>query len=421
MPGFKLNMVNLNWVIEDIDLQYRPVKGPEILFRRTFNNDASTEGVFGRGWTHSYAIHVEEFPGQVQVVRGDGRIDTYVEPAAAYDAPLGVNDQLVKNPDGATRSISRRSCSTLRRRECSPHRRPQWQRRGDDYATTADELESRHRPGPGYFNAPAVSHRRLGNIYVVDTDNNRIQKFDASGTPLLAWGSIGITPGKFNWPADIAVDSLGNVNVVEVLTNRVQKFDASGTLLGAWGSYGTGNGQFAYPRGIAVDSTDFVYVLDTNNNRVQKFALGASSPWGSWDRNGAFFSLRGLRRRDIVYVAILITTVQHDERRLALVGAVSTANGCPGPSAVAVAPRMFCWTGTITASRTDAQGPICIVGAAGNEGNSICSVLWSTAPHPRQRSLPKHRKQPRPAPTLRAAFRSVRQAAAGASQRAIKP
>jgi predicted double-glycine peptidase len=102
MPSYKINMVNLNWVVEDIDLRYRPAKGPEILFRRTFNNGSSSEGAFGRGWTHSYAMRVEEFPGQVQVVRGDGRVDTYIElGGGAYDAPLGVNDALTKNPDGS--------------------------------------------------------------------------------------------------------------------------------------------------------------------------------------------------------------------------------------------------------------------------------------------------------------------------------
>ena len=70
----------------------------------------------------------------------------------------------------------------------------------------------------------------------------------------------------------MATDGSGNVYVADAGNHRIQKFDASGTFLTAWGSYGSGDGQFAYPSGVATDASGNVYVADTDNHRIQKFA-----------------------------------------------------------------------------------------------------------------------------------------------------
>jgi DNA-binding beta-propeller fold protein YncE len=62
--------------------------------------------------------------------------------------------------------------------------------------------------------------------------------------------------GQFNEPWGIAVDNIGNVYVTDYENNRVQKFSSSGHYVSKWGSPGSGNGQFNGPRGIAVDSND---------------------------------------------------------------------------------------------------------------------------------------------------------------------
>ena len=67
------------------------------------------------------------------------------------------------------------------------------------------------------------------------------------------------------------MDGSGNVYVADRDNSRIQKFDASGTFLTAWGSYGSGNGQFSNPIGVATDGSGNLYVADTNNNRIQKF------------------------------------------------------------------------------------------------------------------------------------------------------
>jgi tripartite motif-containing protein 71 len=70
----------------------------------------------------------------------------------------------------------------------------------------------------------------------------------------------------------VATDGSGNVYVADSSNDRIQKFDASGAFLTTWGSLGSGNGQFNFPLGVATDGSGNVYVADSGNNRIQKFA-----------------------------------------------------------------------------------------------------------------------------------------------------
>ena len=89
----------------------------------------------------------------------------------------------------------------------------------------------------------------------------------------MKFGSRGNGEGQFNAPWGIAVDRVrGYVYVVDSANFRVQKFDMNGEFIMSWGSFGNGDGQFYFPRGVAVDQTDgFVYVVDMGNHRIQKF------------------------------------------------------------------------------------------------------------------------------------------------------
>ena len=61
-------------------------------------------------------------------------------------------------------------------------------------------------------------------MYVVDSGNHRVQKFDSNGTYLCSWGNRGLTEGQLNFPSGIAVDKEGYVYVVDSGNHRLTKF-----------------------------------------------------------------------------------------------------------------------------------------------------------------------------------------------------
>jgi hypothetical protein len=108
-------------------------------------------------------------------------------------------------------------------------------------------------------------------VYVADSYNHRIQKFDSEGNYVTEWGSLGSNPGQFRYPFNLAVDDADRVYVADTYNHRIQKFDSEGNYLTRWGSRGDEIGEFEAPCDIAIDGEGHVYVADTFNHRVQKF------------------------------------------------------------------------------------------------------------------------------------------------------
>ncbi|HEY3273776.1 MAG TPA: Ig-like domain-containing protein [Methanocella sp.] len=130
-----------------------------------------------------------------------------------------------------------------------------------------------------------------GNIYVSDTGNNRIKKFDPSGNWLATWGV-----GVLNSPKGLAFDASGILYVADAGNNRIQKFNAAGTPAGTIGIYGSGNGQLDRPCAITVDADGNAYVADAGNNRIEEFDSTGSyvSVWASGSQQGQFNDPRGM-------------------------------------------------------------------------------------------------------------------------------
>ena len=86
-----------------------------------------------------------------------------------------------------------------------------------------------------------------------------------------------IEPGDGELRSDagaLAVDALGNVYVADSGNQRIQKFSADGTFLWKFGGPGANDGQFGPdkgPQGLAVDASDRLYVADFDNDRIQVF------------------------------------------------------------------------------------------------------------------------------------------------------
>ena len=63
-----------------------------------------------------------------------------------------------------------------------------------------------------------------GDVYITDTGNQRVQKFDREGNFITQWGGFGNGLGQMNFPYGIGVDAHGSVFVVDSANTRVQQF-----------------------------------------------------------------------------------------------------------------------------------------------------------------------------------------------------
>jgi tripartite motif-containing protein 71 len=143
-----------------------------------------------------------------------------------------------------------------------------------------------HLPGQFYY-PTAVATDAAGNVYVADSENNRVQKFTAGGAFLKAWGSSwdsgGMASGEMIQPYGIVVDRAGVVFVSEYGGSRVQMFDTEGAFLGQIGSPGNNAGQFDGGEGVVTDADGHLYACDTGHDRVMKFATAGAflTQWGT--------------------------------------------------------------------------------------------------------------------------------------------
>jgi hypothetical protein len=109
-------------------------------------------------------------------------------------------------------------------------------------------------------------------VYVTDVQNGHVVVFDKeSGEQLEQIGRKGSGEGELFFPTNVEVDGAGNVYVADTGNFRVVKFDPRGRFLRQFGSLGRSPGQFARPKGIAVDREDRLYVVDAAFENVQIF------------------------------------------------------------------------------------------------------------------------------------------------------
>ncbi len=116
-----------------------------------------------------------------------------------------------------------------------------------------------------------------GRLVIANAYNDRIHIISKEGILLRKWGGPfaanvqGSFNGWFKVATAVAVSPNDNIFVVDFDNHRIQKFDPEGNFLSLFGKEGQGKGEFFYPTDVAVDNYGFVYIVDFRNNRIQKF------------------------------------------------------------------------------------------------------------------------------------------------------
>jgi DNA-binding beta-propeller fold protein YncE len=165
------------------------------------------------------------------------------------------------------------------------------------------------RPGQGdgqFTHIAGIKVDDAGVVYVVDWnreqwEKSRIQKFSPYGRFLGTWERSAPDTETFELPVDVAVGPRGNVFVLAADYApkkqyrgpvRIEEYSPDGEFVTQWGSEGTDDGQFIHPSGIAVDVDGCVYVADNDNRRIQKFDPNGvfMAKWGGWGWGDGFFN-----------------------------------------------------------------------------------------------------------------------------------
>jgi len=101
-----------------------------------------------------------------------------------------------------------------------------------------------------------------------------VSTFAGTGTPGHTDGAS--NTAQFNYPYGVTVDSSGNVYVADTNNNRIRKITPAGvvtTFVGSTEGFADGPGttaKFNRPYGVAVDSSGNIYVADEYNHRIRK-------------------------------------------------------------------------------------------------------------------------------------------------------
>jgi sugar lactone lactonase YvrE len=138
----------------------------------------------------------------------------------------------------------------------------------------------------------AVALDLAGNLFIADTGNNRIRELATNGVITMVAGNGNVFYSGDNGAATnagltsygLCLDGIGNLFIVDEQNNRIRKVGTNGIITTVAGNGGFGFGQggynsdgisatsakLNYPSGVAVDSSNNLYIADSSNNRIRK-------------------------------------------------------------------------------------------------------------------------------------------------------
>jgi len=137
-------------------------------------------------------------------------------------------------------------------------------------------------------NPAGVAVDGAGNLFIADTQNERIRRVAPDGTidTIAGNGTAGFggdggpgTAAELSFPLDVGVDAAGDVFVADTLNNRIRKVTPDGTITtvagnGQGGFSGDGgdpvDAEIASPNGVFSDRSATLYISDTANVRIRK-------------------------------------------------------------------------------------------------------------------------------------------------------
>lgn len=125
-----------------------------------------------------------------------------------------------------------------------------------------------------------------GNLFVVDTRNNKIRKISPTGlVTTIAGSTLGQVDGqgilaKFGSPNGIAIDTEGVLFVSEGSSSTIRRISLTGFVRTYSGSLPSGfadgrteNAKFRSPRGMTIDASGNLFIADIFNYKIRKISI----------------------------------------------------------------------------------------------------------------------------------------------------
>lgn len=141
---------------------------------------------------------------------------------------------------------------------------------GNDKIFKLDTLGNKLKETGGYgwdessFDSPADIFAATLNVYVSDKNNHRIQRFDKdlNFVSSLSTRTNDNKDIRFGYPLSCTVSNQGDLFVLDSENKRIIKFDLLGNYTQNFGGYDWGNYALSSPTELASDAANNIYAVD---------------------------------------------------------------------------------------------------------------------------------------------------------------
>jgi sugar lactone lactonase YvrE len=254
--------------------------------------------------TFNHRVRKIDTTGVITTYAGTGLMSTNISSGPATEVNLGNPMGMVVDPSGNLYMIDNWKCRINR---ITPDGMLQLIAgnscgyRGDGGPATSALLQ----------NPESLVLDPAGNLYISDTDNNRVRVITPdgmintfAGTGAAASGADGIpaTQSALNHPEGLAMDTAGNLYIADYSSNRVRMVNPAGIITTVAGNGKAGNatdGKLATsqavtePTGVAVDNAGNLYITEWGTYYIRKVdptgilsTIAGTGQWGYSGDNG---------------------------------------------------------------------------------------------------------------------------------------